>query len=316
MAANYRRQGVILLLVVLVLFYVKNVNNVLLAAPVVVTATPAAVLATATTTATTTSITSPVQKTTKYSDLKSLAYSKMKENAKKGLPLPVLPMEHYSISKFQLSPGHAAGFSFEFQNAAMPSKLLHKNNDQHTDNDNDNDNDRCVKKIICRIHKSAINSHFPHFAQNAFPCFSALQQAKRMVKSDHMNINNSTTNVRHEIKIRFILQLVIPKNEKMNHFIAREWNADLMKAFGQTGIEVSTVQKNESGTIILGKKLGKRELDDGDCDWIVSLVNDSGTSGWAPRKDQIDPRGGTNTDESVTVSRWPIDNAKYFSTQK
>jgi len=66
----------------------------------------------------------------------------------------------------------------------------------------------------------------------------------------------------------------------------------------------------------LGKKWGKRESDDGDCDWIVSLVNDSGTSGWAPRKDQIDPRGGTNTDESVTVSRWPIDNAKYFSTQK
>jgi len=100
----------------------------------------------------------------------------------------------------------------------------------------------------------------------------------------------------------------------MNHFSNQKWNADLIKAFGQTGIEVSTVQKSEDGTII-GKKWSKSEIDDGDCDWIVSLVDDSGTSGWAPRKDRIDPRDGKNTDASVTMSRWPIENAKYFSTQ-
>ena len=307
MGANYRRQGVILLLLVLVLFYVYYVNNVLLAAAIIVSPqaqAPAPVT-------TTTSFISTAQKTTKYSDLKSLAYSEMKENAKKGLPLTVLPMEHYSISKFQLSPGHAAGFSFEFQNAAMPSKLL------NNDNNNGNDNDRCVEKIICRIHKNKNNNHFPHFAQDAFPCFSAFQQAMRMVKSDQMITNNSASNVRREreMKIRFILQLVMPKNETNNHFIKQKWNADLIKAFGQTGIEVSSVQLNEDGTII-GKKWGNNETDDGDCDWTVSLVRDTGNGGWAPRKDQIDPRNGENTDANFTMSRWPIENAKYFSTQK
>jgi len=297
MTANYTRQGIILLLLVLVLFYVY-VNNILLAA-------------TARIVPNTTSFNT--QKTTIYSDFKLLAYSEMTENAKKGLPLPVLPMEHYSISKFQLSPGHAAGFSFEFQNAAMPSKLL--NNDQHTDNDIDND--PCVEKIICRIHKSKLNSHFPHFAQDAFPCFSAFQQAMRIVKLDHINSNNSTSNGRREreMKIKLILQLVIPKHEKMNHFIKQNWNADLIKAFGQTGIKVSTVQMNEDGTII-AKKWSKSESDDGDCDWMASLVYDTGTSGWAPRKDQADPRDGENMDANFTMSRWPIENAKYFSTQK
>jgi hypothetical protein len=111
------------------------------------------------------------------------------------------------------------------------------------------------------------------------------------------------------VKIKFILQLVIPKNEKMNHFNKTNWNADLIKAFGQTGIEVSTVQMSEDGTI-LGKKWNKSAIDDGDCDWIASLVYDTGTSGWAARKDQVDPRDGE------IRSRWPIENAKYFSTQK
>jgi hypothetical protein len=298
MAANYKRQGVILLLLVLVLFYVYYVNNVLLAA-----------------TAQQGTTSFNLQKATVYADLKLLAYSQMTENAKKGLPLSILPMEHYSISKFQLSPGHAAGFSFEFKNAAIPSKLL--NNDQHTDNDIENENDPCVEKIICRIHKGNLNNHFPHFAQDAFPCFSAFQQAMRIVKLDHIKSNNSTSNGRRErererereVKIKFILQLVIPKNEKMNHFNKTNWNADLIKAFGQTGIEVSTVQMSEDGTI-LGKKWNKSAIDDGDCDWIASLVYDTGTSGWAARKDQVDPRDGE------IRSRWPIENAKYFSTQK
>jgi hypothetical protein len=131
----------------------------------------------------------------------------------------------------------------------------------------------------------------------------------RIVKLDHTNSNNSTSNGRrereHEMKIKFILQLVIPKNEKMNYFIKQNWNADLKEAFGQTGIEVSTVQMNENGTIIANEG-SKSAIDNGDCDWIASLVYDTGTTGWAARKDQVDPRDGKHTDAKHTMSRWPM----------
>ena len=83
------------------------------------------------------------------------------------------------------------------------------------------------------------------------------------------------------------------------------WNADLIEAFGQTGIEVSTVQMNKNGTIIANEG-SKSAIDNGDCDWIASLVYDTGTTGWAARKDQVDPRDGKHTDAKHTMSRWPM----------
>jgi hypothetical protein len=100
---------------------------------------------------------------------------------------------------------------------------------------------------------------------------------------------------------RFIMQLVIPTGAKMTHFHTK-WNTRAMQAFKKTGIEISTIRMDNDG-IIMG---------DSNCDWIVNIKKDD-VSGWSTTVESLDPRDGENVDANMTMSSYPIQNAKYFS---
>lgn len=244
-------------------------------------------------------IVSPSQSQSQKLELR--AYHLMKENAKKGLSVAaVSPIKHYSITNFQLSPEHDAGYTYEVNNAVRPSILLNHSAEETTKGDEDKKRHptasaSCIERIICRISKSTNNRHFAHFAQDAFPCFSALQQEMRILAS--LPTGKSIT----KEPTRFIMQLVIPTGAKMTHFHTK-WNTRAMQAFKKTGIEISTIRMDNDGVI----------MGDSNCDWIVNIKKDD-VSGWSTTVESLDPRDGENVDANMTMSSYPIQNAKYFS---
>ena len=245
--------------------------------------------------------------------LKSRAYSLLKEASYKGVATPsmldrttstsssssqsISPMEHYAVTKFQLSPGHAAGFTFLYTNALDPAQL--KNANTTTTNHVGGGVDcRERERFICRMYKNKnnMNGHFPHFAQEAFPCFSALQKAMRITSDD---AHKEQSRIRTRTRTRFILQIVVKGTwDKIN--FGSKWIKGLLKAFKKAGIEVSIIHDNQIH--VKG------------CDWIAGQIKDTQTSGWAIREDRIDT--GSSTGNNATVGRWPVGNAKYFSKQR
>jgi len=227
------------------------------------------------------------------------------ENAKVGLALlpEADPREHYSVSKFQLSPGRSAGFDIVFVNGVNTSQTLTLNNGDVVGdfgfNGDVDGNGLCVKRFICQMHTNRAKQHLAHFAQSVFPCFSALNQAMQMMGSTSATLVKLQLHIFNEKNYMDYMDTILRKNG---------WNNDLLDAFSKAGIEHITLNEDDK----------KKSEYSSECDWILNIDNLAGfeeVSGWSPSRQVMDPQDGRNINATITMKRYSLKNAKYFASQ-
>ena len=321
--------------------------------------------------------------------LKERAHRMMQDYSKRGLVLSLVDqninntsdstnndkqpaMEHFKITKFQLSPNHIAGFDFQY----VPVHDVHarSNGDRYpiwtsedtdharnifgeydvnfhehppgtfTSVDTDTDTDtkdirrQCEKRerFICRIDMNKKNiKHFAHFAQSAFPCFSALQIARDRTghtrTHTHTSQNFETAELinvtvphphphphSHSRSQSFILQIILPdQNNLLKQILQMWWRKDsgggvnqkswaegFLNACELAGINVSMVTRKEFNIDKADSANGGLKEGDGSnpCDWRVERMQKDGIrledSGWPYLQEW---RGGGNNDNDTGV---------------
>eukprot|EP01083_Nonionella_stella_P184843 672428_1 len=137
--------------------------------------------------------------------------------------------------------------------------------------------------------------HFAHFAQWAFPCFSALNQAKQMhMKMKMMGSPQASSASSSSSSIQLQLQIF---NEKSNGWFTKQskkWNKGLLEAFQKSaGI----------GHLILKEDDKQKSKHNNACDWILDVDTTASlreSSGWFKPKQVMDRGDGTTTIHSTT----------------
>lgn len=120
----------------------------------------------------------------------SRAYVVWRETRYSGIPIAQPEEKHYTFTLYDQPIGTSTYFDIRIKNAANRSKFIVGRVGGDADTaalDISLENEiECMDRVVCSVPRDGFNHHFAHFAQLAFPCWSALQRfptGKRYLRS-------------------------------------------------------------------------------------------------------------------------------------